>query len=47
MGVWYFFFTTMTLFFEALDGRMLIFLYYYAIVLRGIRWAYVTLSLLL
>jgi len=37
----------MTLFSEALDGRMLLYLYYYDIVLRGIRRAYVTLSLLL
>jgi len=37
----------MTLFSDALDGRMLLYLYYYDIVLRGIRWAYVILSLLL
>jgi len=37
----------MTLYSEALDGRMLLFLYYYDIVLRGISRAYVTLSLLL
>jgi len=37
----------MTLFSEALDGRMLLYLDYYDIVLRGIRRAYVTFSVLL
>jgi len=39
--------TTMTLYSEALAGRMLLFLYYYDIVLLGIRWVYVTFSVLL